>query len=126
MLRPVTEAIVSVVLTLTCVDYFPRSPGTKMAPEDLEAKASQAGQTPVLWPGRWTDIWSLKTALPQKLCGSSMSQKLLISVFHSLTCADCPKQSGRTKMPPAEPEAEASRARQTPVLWPGRWLVVWS
>jgi hypothetical protein len=32
LLWPVTEAVVSVVYTLTCVDYFPQSPGTKMAP----------------------------------------------------------------------------------------------
>ena len=115
LLRPVTEAIVSVVLTLTCVDYFPRSPGTKMAPEDLEAKASQAEWTPVLWPGRWTDVWSLKMALPQKLCGSRLSQKLLASVFHTLTSADCPPRSPGTKMASAEPEAEASRAGRTPV-----------
>ena len=84
LLWPVTEAIVSVVHTLTCVDYFPWSPGTKMAPMDPEAKASQAGWTPVLWPGRWPDVWSLKMALPQKLCGSRLSQKLLqISVFQS-------------------------------------------
>ena len=29
-------------------------------------------------------------------------------------------------MAPVEPEAEATRAGCTPVLWPGRWLVVWS
>ena len=60
---------------------------------DPEAKASQAGRKPVLWPGRWTDVWSLKTALPQKLCGSRVSQKLLASVVHTLTCADCPQRS---------------------------------
>jgi hypothetical protein len=98
LLWPVTEAVVSVVHTLTCVDYFPRSPGTKMAPMDPEAKASQAGRTPVLWPGRWTDVWSPKTALPQKLCSSRMSQKLLASVFHTLPCADCPPRSPGTKM----------------------------
>ena len=86
-----------------------------MAPEDLEAKASQAEWTPVLWPGRWTDVWSLKMALPQKLCGSRLSQKLLASVFHTLTSADCPPRSPGTKMASAEPEAEASRAGRTPV-----------
>jgi hypothetical protein len=118
LLWHVTEADVSVVHTLPCVDYFLRSPGTKMATADPEAKASQAGRTPVLWPGRWTDVWSPKTAPPQKLCGSCLSQKLLASVFHTLTCADCPPQSLVTKMAPAEPEAEASRARRTPVLCP--------
>jgi hypothetical protein len=51
-----------------------------MVPTDPEAKTSQAGWTPVLLPGRWSDVWSLKTALPQKLCGSLLSQKLLASV----------------------------------------------
>ena len=86
LLWPVTEAVVSVVHTLTCVDYFPWSPGTKMAPVDPEAKASQAGWTPVLWPGRWPDVWSPKTVLPQKFCGFRLSQKLLASVVHTLTC----------------------------------------
>ena len=110
LLWPVTEAVVSVVHTLTCVDYFPRSPETKMALPDPEAKASQAGWTPVLWPGRWPDVWSPKMVLPQKLCGSHLSQKLLASVVHTLTCADCPPRGPGTKMAPAEPEAEASRA----------------
>jgi hypothetical protein len=126
LLWPVTEAVVSVVHTLTCVDYFPRSPETKMAPADPEAKASQAGWTPVLWPGRWPDIWSPKTVLLQKLCGSHLSQKLLASVVHTLTCADCPPWSPETEMASAELEAEASWARRTPVLCPDRWLVVWS
>ena len=43
LLWPVTEAVVSVVHTLTCADYFLRSPGTKMAPVEPEAKASRAG-----------------------------------------------------------------------------------
>jgi hypothetical protein len=59
-----------------------------MAPADPEAKASRAGWTHVLWPGRWPDVWSPKRALPQKLCGSRPSQKLLASVGHTLTCAD--------------------------------------
>jgi hypothetical protein len=48
LLWPVTEATVSVVHTLSCVDYLPRSPGTYMAPTDPEAKSSQDGWTPVL------------------------------------------------------------------------------
>jgi hypothetical protein len=96
LLWPVIEAVVSVVHTLTCVDYFQRSPRTKMASVDPEAKASQAGWTPVLWPGRWTDVWSPKTAPPQKLCGSRLTQKLLASVFHTLTCADSPPWSPGT------------------------------
>jgi hypothetical protein len=87
-----------------------------MAPADPEAKASQAGQTPVLWPGRWPDVWSLKTALPQKLCGSRLSQKLFVSVVHTLACADYFLWSPGTKMAPAEPESKASHAWWTPVL----------
>jgi hypothetical protein len=121
LLWPVTEAIVSVLHTLSCVNYLPRSPGTKMAPTDPEAKASQDGWTPVLWPGRWPDVWSLKTVLPQKLRGSRLSQKLLASVVHTLTCADCPLRNPGTKVAPAELEAEASRAGRTPVLWLRRW-----
>jgi hypothetical protein len=86
LLWPVTEAVVSVVHHLSCVDYFPRSPGTKMAPVDPEAKASQAGWTPVLCQERWPDVWSPKMVLPQKLCGSRLSQKLLASVVYTLTC----------------------------------------
>ena len=82
------KLLVSVVHTLTCTDYFVQSPGTKMASTDPEAKASQAWRTPVLWPGMWPDVWSLKMVLPQKVCGSRLSQKLLASVFHTLTCAD--------------------------------------
>ena len=126
LLWPVTEVVVSVVHTLTCVDYFPRSLGTKMAPTDPEAKASQDGWTPVLWPGRWPDVWSLKRGLPQKLCGSCLSQKLLASVVHTLTCADYFWWSPGTKMAPADAEGKPSWARLTPVLWPGRWPDVWS
>jgi hypothetical protein len=61
-----------------------------MATPDPEAKASWARQTPVLWPGEWLDVWSLKREVPQKLCGSHLSQKLLASVLHTLTCADSP------------------------------------
>jgi hypothetical protein len=60
LLWPVTEAIVSVVHTLTCVDYFPWSPGIKVAPEEPEAEASWIERTPVLWPGRWPVVWSRK------------------------------------------------------------------
>jgi hypothetical protein len=67
-----------------------------------------------------------KMAPPQKLCGSCLSQKLLTSVFLTLPCADCPPRSPGTKLAPAEPEADASRAGWTPVLWPERWPVVWS
>ena len=71
------KLLASVVHTLTCADYFLQSPGTKISPANPEAKDSRAGRTPVLWQGRSPDVWSLKMALPQKLCGSRLSQKLL-------------------------------------------------
>ena len=57
-----------------------------------------------------------KMAPPQKLCGSRLSQKLLASVFHTLTRAACPPQSPGTKVAPAEAEAEASQAGRTAML----------
>jgi hypothetical protein len=77
-----------------------------MAPAGPEAKVSRAGQTPVLWPERWPDVWSLKMAFPQKLCSSCLSHKLLASVVHSLTCADYFLWSPGTKMAPEDPEAK--------------------
>jgi hypothetical protein len=74
------KLLASVVHTLTWADYFLRSPGTKMVPADPGAKASWAGRTPVLWQGRWSDVWTPKRAMPQKLCGSRLFQKLLASV----------------------------------------------
>ena len=84
-----------------------------------------------LLQGRCTVIWYLdlllaedegpKQNLSQKLCCFGLSQKLLISVVHTLTCADYFLPSPGTKMAPAYPEARASRAGQTPDLWPGRW-----
>ena len=91
--------------TLTCKDYFWQRLGTKMATANPEAKASWAGQTLVLWPRGWLDVWSPKREVPQKLCGSHLSQKLLVSVVHTLTCADYFQRSPRTKMAPANPEA---------------------
>jgi hypothetical protein len=68
----------SVVHTLTCADYFQRSPGIKMAPADAEGKPSWARLTPVLWPGRWPDVWSPKRGLSQKLCGSHLNRHISI------------------------------------------------
>ena len=67
-----------------------------MTPIDAEGKPSWAEQTPVLWPGRWPDVWSPKRALSQKLCGSCLSQKLLASVVHTLTCSDYFRRSPGT------------------------------
>jgi hypothetical protein len=82
------KLLASVVHTVTCADYFWRSLRTKMAPAAAEGKPSWARWTPFLCPGRWLDVWSPKRVLPQKLCGSCLSQKLLASVVHTLTCAD--------------------------------------
>jgi hypothetical protein len=82
------QKLFAFVCTLSSVQTtFWWIPGTKMAPAVPEAKASRAGWTPVLWPGRWSDVWSLKRVLPQKLCGFRLSQKLSASVY-TLTCAD--------------------------------------
>ena len=43
----------------------------------------------------------LKMAPPQKLCGPRLFQKLLASIFHTLTRAACPPRSPRTKVAPA-------------------------
>jgi hypothetical protein len=81
-----------------------------MASANAEAKPSWAERTPVLWLGRWLDVWSPKRALPQKLCGFCLSQKLLGSVVHSLTCADYFWWSPGTKMALTDAEAKASWA----------------
>jgi hypothetical protein len=50
-----------------------------------------------------------KQDLSQKLCCFGLSQKLLASVVHTLTCADYFRWSPRTTMAPTNPEAKASR-----------------
>jgi hypothetical protein len=47
-----------------------------------------------------------KQDLSQKLCCFGLSQKLLASVVHTLTCADYFRWSPGTKMAPSNPEAE--------------------
>jgi hypothetical protein len=59
-----------------------------MAPPDAVVKPSWVGCTLLLWQGRCPGVWSLKHGLPQKLCGFCLSQKLLASAVHTLTCAD--------------------------------------
>jgi hypothetical protein len=56
-----------------------------------------------------------KQDLSQKLCCFGLSQKLLISVVHTLSCVDYFQWSSGTKMAPVDPEAEAVRI---PVLCP--------
>jgi hypothetical protein len=99
----------SIVHTLTCADYFHQSPGTKMAPADAEAKPSQARRTHILWPGRCPGVvprcLEPEKWLPQKLCGSRLSQKLLALGVHTLTCADYFWRTHGTKMAPTDAEA---------------------
>jgi hypothetical protein len=83
-----SQKLLASVVHLSPVQYFRRSLGTKMSSTNAEAKPSLAGWTPLLWAGRLPDVWSPKTVLPQKLCGSHLSQKLLAFVVHILTCAD--------------------------------------
>jgi hypothetical protein len=53
------------------------------------------------------DCLEPKMAPPQKLCGSHLSQKLLASVFHTITRAACPPRSpGAKETPAAGPEAQ--------------------
>jgi hypothetical protein len=64
------KLLASVCILSPVQTTFWQSPGTKMALAVPEAKASWAGWTPVIWPGRWSDVWSPKRALPQKLSAS--------------------------------------------------------
>ena len=52
----------------------------------------------------------MKQRLPQKLCGSCLTQKLLASVVHTLTSADLSWQNLGTKMSLADSQSIASWA----------------
>jgi hypothetical protein len=139
LLWPVTDAVVSVVCTLTCVDYFlqrPLGPGGHLSsgpkggwlsgaengttsealwllpvPEAASLcsphsllQTARRGDPELSWlpwnlrqkPPKPADTCPLaqmvagcldpKMALPQKLCGPRLFQKLLASVVHTLTC----------------------------------------
>ena len=45
--------------------------------------------------------------LPQKLCGARLSQKLLASVVHTLTCEGCFLLSLGTKVAPTSPKSKS-------------------
>ena len=80
--------VASVVYTLTCADKSRRDLGTKVPSPGAAAKPFWAGRTPLLWQGSCPDVRSPKCGLPQKVCGFCLSQKLLASAVHTLTCAD--------------------------------------
>jgi hypothetical protein len=67
-------------------------------------------------------------ALPQKLCGSCLSQKLLASVVHTLTCPDyflwCP--GTRWLLWILRQKSPGPGVGGTPLLWPGECPDVWS
>ena len=110
------KLLASVFYILTHASWPPWSPGTKVAPTEPEAEASWGRSDTCALTRKVVGCLEPKMAPPQKLCGSRLPQKLLASAFHTLTCADCPLRSLGTKVAPTEPEAEASRARRTPVL----------
>ena len=74
--------------------------------------------------GIWTSLLAEdegpKQDLSQKLCCFGLSQKLLASVCTLSPVQTTFRWSPGTKMAPAVPEAKASWAMWTPVLWQGR------
>jgi hypothetical protein len=97
-----------------------------MATSGAPAKPFQVRQTPLLWQGRYTDVWSPNRGLPQKPFTLCLSQKLSASVVHTVTCADQSLRDPGNKMAPLGAQAKPSQVGQTPLLWQGRCLDVWS
>jgi hypothetical protein len=70
-----------------------------MATPGALAKSSRAGQTPLLWQGRFPDVWSPKQGLPQKLSSRHLGGvlRLLAQVtqcWHLLEGTCDPGQAG--------------------------------
>jgi hypothetical protein len=116
------KLLISVVHTLTFADYFLWSHRTKMEPVDPEARASWAGQTP--------DLWCLK---PEN---DTYSEALWLSPVPEAV-SFCSPYTHLCRLLSAESRNQGvsrwswvkilvSRARWTPVLWPGRWTNGWS
>ena len=66
-----------------------------------------------------------KQGLSQKLCPFGLSQKLLASVVHPLSCADYSWRDPGIKMSSPGAVAKSSRAGWTPLLWQGRCPAIW-
>jgi hypothetical protein len=86
LLWPVTEAVVSVVHSLSCVDYLPQSLGTKMASADPEVKASQDGWTPVLARKVAGCLEPENVAAPEALWLSPVPEAASLCSPHSHLC----------------------------------------
>jgi hypothetical protein len=71
--------------------------------------------------GVWISLLAEDEGLKQGL-----SQKLLASVVHTLTCSDLSQGDQGTKVAPPGATAKPSQVGRTPLLWQGRCPNVWS
>jgi hypothetical protein len=92
------KRLASTFHTFTHAAYPPRSPGAKetTAAQGLRHKPLGLGD-PCALTRKVAGCLEPKMALPQKLCGSRLSQKWLSSVFHTVTRAACPPRSPGAK-----------------------------